>query len=112
MKWTSKFLQPKVAHHYICGLRRPSDRPAVCLFCEFIGVCKTMESYLKYTFSKQILIFAIAWMGTRDIYIALAITLLFTLIMDGFFNEDSCLCLMPKSFENYHIQLAEEKEEE
>lgn len=77
-----------------------------------IKLSKTMESYLKYTFSKQILIFAIAWMGTRDIYIALAITLLFSLIMDGFFNEDSCLCLMPKSFENYHIQLAEEKEEE
>ena len=36
-----------------------------------IKLSKSMESYLKYTFSKQILIFAIAWMGTRDIYIAL-----------------------------------------
>ena len=31
-----------------------------------IKLSKSMESYLKYTFSKQILIFAIAWMGTRD----------------------------------------------
>ena len=77
-----------------------------------IKLSKTMESYLKYTFSKQILIFAIAWMGTRDIYIALIITFLFSLIMDGFCNEDSSLCLMPKSFEKYYIQLAEEKEEE
>ena len=38
-----------------------------------IRLSKTMESYLKYTFSKQILIFAIAWMGTRDIFLALLI---------------------------------------
>ena len=35
-----------------------------------IKVGKTLEAYLKYTFSRQILGFAIAWMGTRDIYIA------------------------------------------
>ena len=28
-----------------------------------IRLSKTMESYLKYTFSRQVLIFAIAWMG-------------------------------------------------
>jgi hypothetical protein len=35
-----------------------------------IKLSKSLESYLKFTFSKQILVFAIAWMGTRDIYIA------------------------------------------
>ena len=30
-----------------------------------IKLSKSMESYLKHTFSKQILVFAIAWMGTR-----------------------------------------------
>ena len=33
-----------------------------------IKLSKSVESYLKYTFSRQILIFTIAWMGTRDIY--------------------------------------------
>ena len=42
-----------------------------------IKLGKTMERYLKYTFSKQILVFAIAWMGTRDIYIALTIVFFF-----------------------------------
>ena len=32
--------------------------------------------------------------------------------MDGFCNEESNMCLLPKSFKNYHIQLAEDKEEE
>ena len=39
-----------------------------------IGLSKSMESYLKYTFSRQLLVFSIAWMGTRDIYIAFFIT--------------------------------------
>jgi len=72
-----------------------------------IKLSKGMESYLKYTFSKQILIFAIAWMGTRDIYIALLITVLFTVFMDHLFNEDSPYCCLPKEFTHYHLNLAE-----
>ena len=41
-----------------------------------IKLSKSMEGYLKHTFSKQILIFAIVWMGTRDIYISFCIVLL------------------------------------
>jgi len=77
-----------------------------------IRLSKTMESYLKYTFSKQILIFAIAWMGTRDIYIALTIAIIFSFIADVLCNEESQYCMLPNNFKDYHIQLAEEKEEE
>ncbi len=77
-----------------------------------IRLSKTMESYLKYTFSKQILIFAIAWMGTRDIYIALIIALIFSFITDVLCNEESNYCMLPNNFKDYHIQLAEEKEDE
>jgi hypothetical protein len=72
-----------------------------------IKLSKSMESYLKYTFSKQILIFAIAWMGTRDIYIAFGITIIFTICMDYLFNEDSPYCCLPHDFTNYHLSLAE-----
>ncbi len=58
---------------------------------------KSVERYLKYTFSKQILVFAIAWMGTRDIYIALIVTVGFTLCFDYLFNEDSRFCCLPNS---------------
>jgi len=59
-----------------------------------LKLSKTMESYLKNTFSRQLLIFAIAWMGTRDIYIALTITILFSLIMDVLLNEQSSFCIL------------------
>jgi hypothetical protein len=72
-----------------------------------IKLSKSMEAYLKYTFSRNILIFAIAWMGTRDIYIALAITFLFIVFMDYLFNEDSPYCCLPHEFTHYHLNLAE-----
>jgi hypothetical protein len=75
-----------------------------------IKLSKTMESYLKNTFSKQILVFAIAWMGTRDIYIALIIVFIFTIFMDYLFNEDSIFCCLPESFINQQAEVEENKE--
>ena len=70
-----------------------------------IKLSKTMESYLKFTFSRNILVFAIAWMGTRDIYIALLIMILFILVTEHFFHEDSALFILPSDFKEYHINL-------
>jgi hypothetical protein len=64
-----------------------------------------MESYLKFTFSRNILVFAIAWMGTRDIYIALLIMIIFILCMEHFFHEESPLFVLPNNFKDYHIDL-------
>lgn len=75
-----------------------------------IKLSKTMEAYLKYTFSKQVLVFAMAWMGTRDIYIALVITIVFTIFTEYLFNEESRFCLLPESFTNYHLNLMNTKE--
>ena len=72
-----------------------------------IKLSKTMESYLKYTFSKQILVFAIAWMGTRDIYIALFITFIFVICMEYLFDEDSQFYILPESFRDHHLTLLE-----
>jgi hypothetical protein len=72
---------------------------------------KSVESYLKYTFSRQILIFAIAWMGTRDIYVAFGISLLFVFFMDYLLNEDSSMCILPESFTAYHVGLLETGEQ-
>jgi hypothetical protein len=73
---------------------------------------KNVELYLKHTFSKQILVFAIAWMGTRDIYIALFITICFVLIIDYLLNEDSPFCCLPEAFTQYHLELDNKVTEE
>jgi hypothetical protein len=68
---------------------------------------KTMESYLKHTFSRNILIFCIAWMGSREIYVALIITVMCILLLDFVCNESSGYCMLPESFTNYHVSLLE-----
>lgn len=72
-----------------------------------IRLSKSMESYLKYTFSRQILVFAMAWMGTRDIYVAFFITIMFTIITEYLLNEESMFCCLPSKFREYHISLIE-----
>jgi hypothetical protein len=63
---------------------------------------KTAEMYLKYTFSKQILVFAIAWMGTRDIYIALTLTIIFIILFDFLLNDESSFCILPQDFKEFY----------
>jgi hypothetical protein len=62
-----------------------------------INFSKSTEEYLKYTLSKQILVFAMAWMATRDIYTALVLTAIFIILSEHLFNENSNLCIVPHS---------------
>jgi hypothetical protein len=75
-----------------------------------IKLSKTMESYLKYTFSKYVLVFTIAWMGTRDIYIALFIMGCFAIVSDFLFNEESIFCILPEEFKDHYLSILEEQE--
>ena len=63
-----------------------------------IQFSKSTEEYMKYTVSKQLLVFSMAWMGTRDIYTALGLTAIFTILSDHLFNEDSTLCIVPHNY--------------
>jgi hypothetical protein len=69
---------------------------------------KTAEMYLKYTFSRQILVFAMAWMGTRDIYVAVGLTLVFIFVFDFLFNENSSLCVLPNELKEYYQNIDED----
>lgn len=73
-----------------------------------IKLSKSMEAYLKYTFSRDILVFAISWMGTRDIYIALGITIVFMVMVDYILNEQSAFCCLPSNFTDYHVSLIDD----
>jgi len=75
-----------------------------------IKLSKTMESYLRYTFSKYVLVFTIAWMGTRDIYIALFIMSCFIVISDFLLDEESMFCILPEEFKDRHLTILEENE--
>ena len=63
-----------------------------------IQFSKSTEEYLKWTVSKQLLVFAMAWMGTRDIYAALGLTAVFTILSEYLFNEESSMCIVPQKY--------------
>jgi hypothetical protein len=67
---------------------------------KFIAIqfSKSTEEYLKMNISKQLLVFAMAWMGTRDIYTALVLTAVFTILSDHLFNEESPYCCVPEKY--------------
>ena len=67
-----------------------------------IQFSKSTEEYFKSSLTRQILIFAMAWMGTRDIYVALALTAIFVVLSDHLFNEESDYCVVPHHYRILH----------
>ena len=67
-----------------------------------IQFSKSTEEYMKYTVSKQLLVFSMAWMGTRDIYTALGLTAVFTILSEYLFNEESSICIVPENYRVLH----------
>ena len=56
---------------------------------------ESAETYLKMNISKQIIVFAMAWMGTRDIYTALSLVAVFTILSEHLMNDKSNYCIIP-----------------
>ena len=75
-----------------------------------IELSKNQEQYLKNNIGRQLLIFAISWMGSRDILIALALTAIFTVLTDHLFNEQSAFCIIPKKYRRYEHLLDLDKD--
>ena len=52
------------------------------------------------TIGRELMIFAICFVGTRDVITALIMSSAFIIINDFMFNEDSSLCIIPKEYRN------------
>ena len=70
-----------------------------------IELSPNQESYFRNNIARQLLIFSIAWMGTRDIVISLYITAAFTILTQFLLNEKSRFCVLPKQFQNLKSSL-------
>jgi len=70
-----------------------------------IELSKTQENYIKYSLGRQILVFAILWVGTRDVFTSLVLTAIFILLADYLFNENSKFCLIPEKYKELDTKL-------
>lgn len=75
-----------------------------------IKLSKSQEAYLRNTVARQLLIFSIIWMGTRDVIISIAMTAAFVVLTDHLFNEQSAYCMIPGYLRKYEELLDEDKD--
>ena len=54
------------------------------------------KEILKHTITKQVLIFSIAWIGSKDIYTSLLVTSGYMIIFELLLNKKSSLNVMPE----------------
>ena len=54
----------------------------------------TQKEYLKNNVSRQVIVFTVAFMGTKDIYTSFALTAFFVILADYLFNDQSRFCIM------------------
>lgn len=67
-----------------------------------IKLSKTQEDLLKYDVARELVIFAMAWIATREILTSLYITAAFVILADYLFNEESKMCIIPQHLLDYH----------
>ena len=60
-----------------------------------VKLSPSQEEFMKNYVAREILIFAVCWMGTRDILTSLLLTFIFFIITEYLFHEDSLLCIAP-----------------
>lgn len=66
-----------------------------------IELSKTQSDYLRGSLARQLLIFSISWMGSRDIFKALALTAIFNVLTEHLFNEESSYCIVPRQYRSF-----------
>jgi uncharacterized membrane protein len=63
-----------------------------------IKLSDSMETFIKYNIAKELLIFTMAWMGTRDIVVALVLTAVFVILSEFLLNNKSNYCVLSKKY--------------
>ena len=63
---------------------------------------KSQEAFLRNYVGSEILIFAVCWMGTKDLFMALMMTAAFFVLSQHLFHEESKFCVLPPKFRKLH----------
>jgi hypothetical protein len=60
-----------------------------------IGLTKTQEHALRTGLGREIVIFCVVFLGTRDLVLSIIMTSAFIILSDHIFNENSKFCVLP-----------------
>jgi hypothetical protein len=62
-----------------------------------IELSETQKELLSNSILRQVLIFCVVFVGTRDIFISIVLTAVFVVLVDGLLHEGSPLSILPAS---------------
>ena len=68
-----------------------------------VKLSNSQEAYIRNYVAREILIFSVCWMGTRDIYTAFLLTIVFYILAQHMFNEESKFCILPHRYRKFHM---------
>lgn len=60
---------------------------------------KVQEAYIKNLLGRQLLIFTVAFVASRDVVVSLMLTIAFIVFIDYLLNENSHYCIIPKKLQ-------------
>ena len=95
--------QWKMVQKYLDLINNSKIFAALIMICLNIGskfitlkLSKSQEEYMKNYVAREVLVFAVIWMGTKDVLLSLVLTFVFYVITQYLFHEESALCIMPE----------------
>lgn len=70
-----------------------------------LGLTKTQEQALRNGLAREILIFAMTFIASRDLITALFMTIGFSISVNYLFNENSKLCILPRQLQEIALEI-------
>jgi len=70
-----------------------------------IELTAAQKKHLQHKYARQALVFAISWMGSRDILKALALTAIFNVLSGHLLHEGSPYCVIPNKYRQFEKAL-------
>ena len=82
------------------------------LFSKYVqlNLSKSQEAYIRNAITREILIFIIIFVGTRDLITSFLLTAAFLILSNTVFNEKSKLCLMPSKYKYLQAEIDTNKD--
>ena len=63
-----------------------------------LGLTKGQEELLKGAFLRELLIFTVVWLKTRNVLLSVIVTASFMILAEYLFNEHSSACILPEKY--------------
>jgi hypothetical protein len=70
-----------------------------------LKISDTQAEYIRNEIGREILIFSMVFIGTKDIILSIIVTAAFIILANTVFHEESNYCMMPEKYKKQNVNL-------